>query len=133
MNKIESILTEAKVFFLATTEGTQPKIRPISTHIEADGKVLFGLDETHSVCRQVKTNPQVEIVAMAGNRWLRYTGKAVFETAPAYEQLALERFPLLKNIYNAETRKHLAIFRLEDATAFLMDGSGNGESIEVPR
>ena len=131
MNRIETILSEAKVFFLATTSGTQPKIRPISTHIEVYGTVLFGLDETHQVYRQVMDNPQVEIVAMVQNKWLRYTGRAVFEAEPAYEQLALERFPLLKNIYNTETGKHLRLFHLEDASAFLMDGSGNAQPISI--
>ena len=42
MSKINDFLTEAGVFFLATVDGDQPKLRPLGAHFEMDGKLLFG-------------------------------------------------------------------------------------------
>ena len=40
MSKLNDFLTEAGVFFLATKDGDQPKLRPLGLHMEMDGKVL---------------------------------------------------------------------------------------------
>ena len=79
MSKVNDYLTEAGTYFLATTDGDQPKIRPLGLHFEMDGKTLFGLGDFKEVYRQMKANPKVEIVALKPDRrhWLRYTGTAV--------------------------------------------------------
>ena len=41
VSKVNDFLSEAGVFFLATVDGDQPKIRPLGAHMEMDGKVLF--------------------------------------------------------------------------------------------
>ena len=118
MSKVNDFLTEAGVFFLATVDGDQPKLRPLGAHFEIDGKLLFGVGDFKAVYRQMKANPKVEIVACKkDSHWLRYTGKAVFETDEKYEKAALEAAPHLKNIYNEETGHHMMMFHLEDAAA----------------
>ena len=83
MSKINDFLSEAGVFFLATVDGDQPKLRPLGAHFDMDGKVLFGVGDFKDVYRQLVANPKTEIVACKENgHWLRYTGKAVFETDP---------------------------------------------------
>ena len=80
MSRVHDFLTEAKIFFLATEDGDQPKIRPLGAQFEADGKLLFGVGEFKDVYKQLCANPLVEICACKENgHWLRYTGRAVFE------------------------------------------------------
>ena len=79
MSKIKDFLNETKVFFLATVDGDQPKLRPLGAFIEEDGKLIFGVGDFKNVYRQLKKNPLVEIAACKPDgHWLRYTGKAVF-------------------------------------------------------
>ncbi|WP_373825791.1 pyridoxamine 5'-phosphate oxidase family protein [Bacteroides heparinolyticus] len=81
MSKIGDFLRETGVFFLATTDGNQPKIRPFGAFLEKDDKVIFGVGDFKNVYRQLVNNPLVEVVACKPDgHWLRYTGKAVFET-----------------------------------------------------
>jgi uncharacterized pyridoxamine 5'-phosphate oxidase family protein len=130
MSKINDYLTEAGVFFLATEDGNQPRIRPLGAHLEMDGKVLFGVGDFKAVYRQMQTNPQVEIVACKQNgHWLRYTGTAVFETDSKYATAMLDAAPNLRNIYNEETGYKLAVFHLENATAVDIPVMGEGESL----
>ncbi len=130
MSRINNFLTEAGVFFLATVDGDQPKCRPLGAHMETDGKLLFGVGDFKEVYRQLQANPKVEIVACKNDgHWLRYTGKAVFETDPKYFAAALEAMPQLKGIYNDETGHKLMMFRLEDATAVDIPMMGAGEDL----
>ena len=130
MSKVNDFLTEAGVFFLATVDGDQPKLRPLGLHFELDGKVLFGVGDFKDVYKQLKANPKTEIVACKPDgHWLRYTGKAVFEADPKYAEAALELMPHLKNIYNEETGHKMMVFHLEDATAVDIAMMGPGENL----
>ena len=130
MSKINDFLNEAGVFFLATADGDQPKIRPLGLHMEMDGKVLFGIGDFKAVYKQMLANPKVEIVASKKDgHWLRYTGKAVFETDEKYAAAALEAMPHLKSIYNEETGNKMMMFSLVDATAVDIAVMGEGESL----
>jgi uncharacterized pyridoxamine 5'-phosphate oxidase family protein len=130
MGKINDFLNEAKVFFLATENGNQPKIRPLGAHLEMDGKVLFGVGDFKDVYSQMQKNPQVEIVACKQNgHWLRYTGKAVFETDGKYAEAMLDTAPELREIYNDDTGYKLAVFHLENASAVDIPVMGAGEKL----
>ena len=130
MSRINDFLTEAGVFFLATVDGDQPKLRPLGAHFEMDGKVLFGVGDFKDVYKQLIANPKTEIVAAKPDgHWLRYTGRAVFETDEKYAKSALEAMPRLKDIYNEQTGHKMMMFHLEDATAVDIPMMGPGESL----
>ncbi len=130
MSKINDFLTEAGVFFLATADGDQPKLRPLGAHMEMDDKVLFGVGDFKDVYRQMVANPKVEIVACKQDgHWMRYTGKAVFETDEKYANAMLDGAPHLRSIYNEETGNKMMVFHIEDATAVDIAVMGAGESL----
>ena len=130
MSKINDFLNDAGVFFLATTDGDQPKCRPLGAHFEMDGKEIFGIGDFKNVYKQLKANPKCEIVASKPDgHWLRYTGKAVFETDPKYAEAMLEGAPHLRSIYNDETGNKMMCFHIEDATAVDIAIMGDGEDL----
>ena len=129
MSKIDDFLTEAGTFFLATTDGNQPKARPLGAHMEVDGKIIFGVGDFKNVYKQLVANPLVEIVACkTDGHWLRYTGKAVFDNNDDYSQKMIAASHLEK-IYNDETGNKLMTFHLENATAVDIPGMGEGENL----
>lgn len=128
MSKINDFLNEAGIFYMATEDGDQPKLRPLGGRFEMDGKLLFSVGTFKDVYKQMQKNPKVEIVALnlkKNAQWLRYTGTAVFETDPKYAELALEKSPNLKKVYNEQTGKKLGMFYLKDATAEIMGPDGS--------
>ncbi len=130
MSKLNDFLTEAGLFFLATADGDQPKIRPLGAHMEIDGKEIFGVGDFKDVYKQLAANPKTEIVACKPDgKWLRYTGKAVFETDPKYAEAMLDAMPHLRNIYNEETGHKMMCFHLEEATGVVIAVMGEGENI----
>lgn len=131
MSKLNDFLSEAGVYFLATVDGDQPKLRPLGSHFEFDGRLMIGIGDFKEVYKQLQVNPKTEIVAAKPDgTWLRYTGKAVFETDPKYAEMALEAMPMLKSIYNEETGHKMMMFHLEDACARIIPMMGEGEVID---
>lgn len=129
MSKVKDFLAETGVFFMATVDGNQPKLRPLGAFVEEDGKLIFGVGDFKEVYRQMQANPLVEIVACKPDgHWLRYTGKAVFETDYKYAEQMI-RTAHLESIYNEQTGNKLMTFHLEDATAFDIPVMGKGESL----
>ena len=130
MSKHNDFLTEAGMFFIATNDGAQPKLRPFGSHIEMDGKIIFTVGDFKAVYRQMLANPLCEIVACKPDGvWLRYTGKIVFDDDPKYTEAMYATSPLLKQIYNEKTGFKMKLFHLEDATAFIMPPVGEPEKI----
>lgn len=125
LKDISAFIDEAKIYYLATVDGDQPKKRPLGGHHIYDGRLMFTIGDHKNVYRQMQANPKVEIVAFSKGKWLRYTGKAVFETDPKYSAMALDGNAFLQNIYNDTTGRRLVLFHLEDAKAALLDGGGN--------
>ena len=131
MSKISDFLKETGVFFMATVDGDQPKLRPLGAYIEEDGRIIFGVGDFKNVYRQMIANPLVEIAACKPDgHWLRYTGKAVFETDPKYAEQMIEAAGL-QMIYNEQTGNKLMTFHLEDATA--VDIAVMGEGVDLLR
>ncbi|MCR5653230.1 MAG: pyridoxamine 5'-phosphate oxidase family protein [Ruminococcus sp.] len=129
MSRISDFLKEAGVFFLATVDGNQPKLRPLGAFLEDDGKIVFGVGDFKNVYKQMTANPLVEIVACKRDgHWLRYTGKAVFETDTSSAEQMVSALGL-ESIYNEKTGNKLMTFHLEDATAVEIAVMGEGESL----
>ena len=127
MSKVNDFLSEAGVVFRATADGDQPKPRPLGLHLETDGKILFGVGDFKAVYRQLQDNPHCEIAAVKPDgHWLRYSGKAVFESDESYAAKMIKDVGL-EAIYNAETGNKLMCFHLEDAAAVDIAVMGPGE------
>ncbi len=128
MSKINDFLTEAGTFFLATVDGTQPKLRPLGLHFELNDKVCFGVGKFKAVYKQMQANPKVEIVACKPDgHWLRYTGTAVFDDGPEYTEKAFETMPQLREIYTDTSI--MGVFHIENATAVEIPMMGEGENL----
>lgn len=129
MSKVKDFLAQTGVFFMATVDGDQPKLRPLGAFLEEDGKLIFGVGDFKNVYKQMTANPLVEIAACKPDgHWLRYTGRAVFETDEKYAAQMIRDFHL-DAIYNEETGNKLMTFHLENACAFDIPVMGEGENL----
>ena len=131
LQKISSYLRACGFYYLATTQGAQPKCRPIGLHAVKDGKLYFCIGDHKNVYRQIQENPLVEICASDGKGFLRVYGRAVAESGSAQAEAFLEVAPGLKNIYNADTGRTLKAFYLEDAIAEFHTMAGLDERYQL--
>ena len=129
--KVEQFLADAGVFYFTTVEGDRPRCRPFSFHMLVDDTVYFGFGAHKDVYKQFCTNPNIEVCAMSGDLFLRYSGKGVECDDPALLQAAFDTMPFLTNLYNDETGNRLAIVKLADATAQFRDMMGVQEEYQL--
>ena len=82
MSNIERVcqfLDDAKTYYLATSEGDQPRVRPFGTAMVYEGRLYIQTGKVKPVSRQIAANPKVEICAFHGGKWLRVAGTLVRE------------------------------------------------------
>lgn len=85
METIWNYLKACGVFYLATSDGDQPRIRPMHAIVLADGRLYFRTGRDKGITRQLLNNPKCELCAFSGQDWLRVTAKAVPVEEPAAE------------------------------------------------
>ena len=77
MERVCNFLKEAGVYYLATVEGDQPRVRPFGTVNIFDGKLYIQTGKVKPVSKQLAANPKAEICAFKDGVWLRVAGELV--------------------------------------------------------
>lgn len=131
MKEVLEFLKENRVFYLATTDGDQPHVRPMGFVMEYDGKLTFGTSNQKDMYRQLAANPKVEICCVAANfDTLRICGEVVFCTSEQSQRKALEVMPGLSKMYDVGDGK-FELFSLENAQAVRQTTSGEKKILTV--
>lgn len=100
MNEVYEFLKTCGTYFLATTEGDQPRVRPFGTIDLFEGKLYIQTGKAKKVADQLKANSKVEISAMSPDgRWLRLAAEAVLDDNIAAQTHMLDAYPSLKAMY----------------------------------
>ena len=78
MNRVVEALKTHSPFFVATVEGSEPRVRPFSSVTEFEGNLYLCCNNQKEVYRQLKKNPKIALCGMSKEgTWLRVTGLAV--------------------------------------------------------
>ncbi|MDR0356017.1 MAG: pyridoxamine 5'-phosphate oxidase family protein [Deltaproteobacteria bacterium] len=119
-------LSANRPFYMATVEGSAPKVRPMGFIMEHEGKIWFGMGKHKNVYKQLLANSKVEIVTTApSSTWVRLVGELVFDDRPELFEEALKALPHLKDIYpEGAGTMGICFFK---GTAFFMDMAGQPE------
>ena len=118
MNETYDFLKAAGVYFLATADGDQPRVRPFGTIDVFEGKLYIQTGLTKDVAKQMLANPKVELCAFHEGKWIRVTAKAVHEANIAAEAHMLDAHPDLKAVYQPGDG-NTAVFALTEGTAVI--------------
>ena len=116
MKRVEQFLKEAGTYYLATTDGDQPRVRPFGTiHIFEDNLYLQ-TGKVKDVSKQIHANPKVEICAFKDGEWLRVSGELVEDDRREARQSMLDAYPELQQMYSADDG-NTEVFYLKNAKA----------------
>ena len=102
MEEVYEFLKKCGIYYLATADGDQPRVRPFGTQDIFEGKLYIQTGKSKAVSRQIQANPKVEICAFADGQWLRLAGKLVRDDRIEAKQHMLDAHPQLKGMYSAE-------------------------------
>lgn len=99
MNEVYEFLKKSGVYYLATVEGDQPRVRPFGTIDLFDGKLYIQTGKVKPVANQLKANCKVEISAMCEGKWIRIAAEAVLDERIEAQAHMLDAYPSLKAMY----------------------------------
>lgn len=118
MNEIIKLITEAKTFYIATVDGNKPKVRPFGFIMEHEGKIYFSTTNQNKLFNQLASNPYCEICTVSSDgKWIRLSGKAVFDPRIEVKAKVFEVMPELKNMYKSADNLNFEAFYLDEAEA----------------
>ena len=100
--KVCAFLDEAQVYYLATVEGDQPRVRPFGTALVYEGKLYIQTGKVKPVSHQLAENPKAEICAFHNGQWLRVAGELVNDDRREPKAAMLDKMPSLKALYSAD-------------------------------
>ncbi len=103
MREVHDFLKDCGYYFLATSEGDQPRVRPFGTAAIFEGKLYIQTGKKKDVSRQMAKNSKIEICAYDGKgKWLRIQATVENDDNIAAKRFMLDSYPELKGMYSAE-------------------------------
>ena len=118
MEKTAEFLKAAGIYYLATEENGQPRVRPFGTAAIFDGNLYIQTGRKKDVYRQIKQNPKVELCAFLKGEWIRVCAEAVEDDRIEAESAVLAQYPSLRHMY-APGDGNNVVFALKNATAII--------------
>lgn len=116
MERVWKFLKEAGVYYLATMEGDQPRVRPFGTAHIFEGKLYIQTGKVKPVSKQLQANPKAELCAFHNGQWLRLAGELVEDDRVEAKKSMLDAYPSLRNMYD-ENDGNTQVLYFKDATA----------------
>lgn len=130
MQEVYDFLKNAGVYYLATVEGDQPRVRPFGTVDIFEGKLYIQTGKIKEVSKQIQANPRVEICAFADGSWIRVAGKLIRDDRVEAKSHMLEAYPNLKAMYSADD-DNTEVLYFEDAIATIYSFGGAPKVIKL--
>ena len=118
MQEVQSYLKECGAFFIATTDGNQPRVRPFGVSEIINGRLYIITGKVKDVYKQMDKNGKFEICALkkSGSEWMRLSGTLVNDETLSVKEEFLKRNPGLKAMYKADD-DNMAVLYITNATA----------------
>ncbi len=129
MERVEKFLKEAGVYYLATMDGDQPRVRPFGTANIYDGKLYIQTGKKKDVSKQLHLNPKAEICAFKNGEWLRVSGLLLEDDRREARVSMLEAYPDLKAMYSPDDG-NTEVFYFKNATAVFSSFTKPSETIK---
>ena len=129
MERVCKFLKEAGVYYLATVEGDQPRVRPFGTAHIFDGKLYIQTGKVKPVSKQIAENPKVEISAFKDGVWLRLTGELVEDERIEAKRSMLDDYANLRAMYD-ENDDNTQVLYFKNAVATFSSFTAPEEVIE---
>lgn len=101
MQEVLEFLQKIKVFYLATDDNGQPRVRPMGVAEIYEGKLYIQTGKVKNVSKQIHKNNKVEICGFDGERWLRIEGDLISDERIEAKEYLLDKNPSLKRMYDA--------------------------------
>ena len=129
MHEVYEFLKSAGTYYLATSEGDQPRVRPFGTIDLYNDRLYIQTGKCKRVADQLKANPKIELCAMLDGRWIRLSAEAVLDDNTEAQVHMLDQFPQLKGMYTPGDG-NTEVYYLRHVTAIISSFTAEPEVYE---
>ena len=116
MDEVLEFLKKCWVYYLATVEWDQPRVRPFWTINIFEDKLYIQTWKSKNVSKQIQINPKVEISAALDWRWIRISWELVRDDRLEAKKSMLDSYPELRSMYD-ENDDNTEVLYFKNATA----------------
>lgn len=114
-NEVWSHFKDMQVIFLATVEGSRPRVRPV-TLIHFDRKMWVTTGSGDKKVRQIRANSSIEFCLLLktgeNSGYVRCVAEAEIVTDPATRALVADKAPFFKEFWKTADDPEYALLRL---------------------
>lgn len=129
MEEVLKFLRDSKVYYIATMDGEQPRVRPFSGISEFEGRLYVPTGNHKKFFAQIMKNPKVEICSMANGKWIRIEAEVVNDTRREAKAAMLDYYgEALTKMYSLDDGIFEVLY-LKNATATIY--SFTAEPVEI--
>lgn len=129
MERTCQFLKDAGVYYLATMDGDQPRVRPFGTAHIFEGKLYIQTGKSKPVFRQLAANPKAEICAFHNGTWLRVCGELVADDRVEAKKSMLDAYSNLRDRYD-ENDPNTQVLYFKNAVATFESFTAPMEKVE---
>lgn len=129
MERVCKFLKDAGIYYLATVEKNQPRVRPFGTAHIFEGKLYIQTGKVKPVSKQISENPKVEICAFKDGTWLRLSGELVNDDRIEAKKSMLDAYENLRGMYN-ENDDNTQVLYFKNAVATFCSFGGEPEVVK---
>ena len=129
MKRVLDFLKKAEVYYLATVECDQPRVRPFGTINEFEGKLYIQTGKIKPTSRQLAINNKAEICAFTNGEWLRVACELIEDDRIEPKKSMLDAYPNLRAMYD-ENDGNTQVFYIKNAVATFSTFGKAPETVE---
>ena len=129
MKRVLGFLKKAGIYYLATVDGDQPRVRPFGTINEFEGKLYIQTGKVKPTSKQLAVNPKAEICAFTDGAWIRIACELVEDDRLEAKKSMLDAYPNLRGMYD-ENDGNTQVFYMKNAVATFSAFGKDSEVVE---
>ena len=117
MERVCNFLKEAGVYYLATVEGDQPRVRPFGTAHIFENRLYIQTGRIKPCSKQLSAHPKAEICAFHKGTWIRIAGELIEDDRVEAKKSMLDAYPNLRGMYDEnDANTQVLYFKNAEAT-----------------
>ena len=129
MKEVLEFLKKSEVYYLATVEGDEPRVRPFGTVEIFEEHLYIQTGKKKDVFKQIEKNNNVEICAFNAGKWIRIKGNLILDDRIEAKKHMLEAYPNLRSMYN-ENDDNTAVLYFENGVATISSFTSEPKTIK---
>ena len=129
MKRVYDFLKKTSVYYLATVEGAQPRVRPFGTINEFEGKLYIQTGKVKPTSKQLMANHKAEICAFTDGAWIRIACELIEDDRFEAKKSMLDAYPNLRSMYD-ENDGNTQVFYMKNAVATFASFGKSPEVVE---